>query len=61
MRSYIFTKAERAIVNGFLNGEIERADPRVQVILSRLKAFTNLASDVDLYVRLREAISTTSA
>jgi hypothetical protein len=61
MRTYIFTQNERAIVRSFLNGDLERTDPRVQVILSRLKAFTNLADDVDLYLRLRETISTNSA
>jgi hypothetical protein len=61
MRSYIFTKAERAIVKTFLNGGIERTDARVQVILSRLKAFIDLAGDVDLYLRLRETITAPSA
>jgi len=58
MRSYIFTENERGIVRNFLNGTIKRTDPKVQVILSRLRHFEALAGDVDLYVRLREAIST---
>jgi len=61
MRSYVFTKAERTVVKRFLNHEVDRTDSRVQVILSRLKAFTDLAADIDLYVRLREAVATRPA
>jgi hypothetical protein len=60
MRSYIFTKREREIIRSFLDGTVERDDPLLMVILSRIKGFTDLRSDVDLYVRLREAVSTTS-
>jgi hypothetical protein len=61
MRSYIFTERERKIIQGFLSGKVKSGDPGLMVIVSRLKSFTDLAGDVELYIRLREAISTTSA
>jgi hypothetical protein len=61
MRSYIFTERERKIIQGFLSGKVKSGDPGFMVIVSRLKSFTDLAGDVELYLRLREAISTTSA
>jgi hypothetical protein len=61
MRSYIFTERERRIIQGFLRGKVKSGDPGLMVIVSRLKSFTDLARDVQLYIRLREAISTASA
>jgi len=61
MRSYIFTAREREIVRKFLKGEIPRNDPAVEQLRSRLKAFTDLVADVDLYVRLKEAVTEVSA
>jgi len=61
MRSYIFTERERRIIRGFLEGNVKSSDPGLMVIVSRLKGFTNLAEDVELYLRLREAVSTASA
>ncbi|MGB9693743.1 MAG: hypothetical protein ACPLYF_02755 [Fervidobacterium sp.] len=58
MRSYIFTERERQIIRRFLDGMVERDDPLLMVILSRVKRFAELRNDVDLYVRLREAVST---
>jgi hypothetical protein len=60
MRSYIFTERERRIIQGFLSGTVKGKDPGLMVIVSRLKSFSNLAKDVELYIRLREAISAAS-
>jgi hypothetical protein len=60
MRTYIFTERERRIINSFLEGRIKAKDRALSVILARFRGFKNLAQDVDLYVRLREAVSTVS-
>ncbi|MEM3577400.1 MAG: hypothetical protein QXX51_02980 [Candidatus Bathyarchaeia archaeon] len=58
MRSYIFTKKERTVIKNFLNKTAPRDDPLLMVILSRIKTFKDLASDIELYLALRKAIST---
>lgn len=60
MRSYIFTERERQIIISFVEGRINARDRALSVILARFKGFTNLASDVNLYLRLREAVSAAS-
>ena len=61
MRSYIFSDIERKIVEDFLNGNIPITHRRLSQIRTRLKNFKALAGDVDLYLRLRKAVSATSA
>jgi hypothetical protein len=61
MRSYIFTEREKQVIISFVEGRIDARDRALSVILARLKGFTNLASDVNLYLRLRELVSTKSA
>jgi len=58
MRSYIFTSVEKDSIQLFLQGRIRRSDPRVAYILSRMRSFSRLSGDVDLYLRLREAATT---
>jgi len=53
MRSYIFTERERTVIRRTLSKHISLKDRRLDVILSRLRHFKNLAGDVELYVRLR--------
>jgi hypothetical protein len=60
MRSYIFTPKEREVINGFFEGDIEIGDDIMRQIVYRMRTFENLAGDVQLYLRLREAISTSS-
>jgi hypothetical protein len=60
MRSYIFTKKERQVIRGFFEGSISRSDPNLMNILSRIRNFRDLSSDVDLYIRLRKAVGTAS-
>ena len=56
MRAYIFTDRERAIVERFLHtGERPKG---LKMIVYRTRNFGRLSSDVDLYVRLREAVAT---
>jgi len=57
MRTYIFTKKERQTIVNFLIGSITRSDPNLMVIISRIKSFSDLSGDVDLYLRLREALT----
>jgi hypothetical protein len=60
MRTYIFTKRERKVVKVFLDGKIRISDPALWQIRSRIKTFGTLSLDVDAYIRLREAETTTS-
>ena len=57
MRSYIFTDRERRIIRDFLEGRRNIKDRALSVILTRVKSFKYLASDVELYLRLRKAIT----
>jgi len=57
MRSYIFTAKERETIAGFFSGEVRRGDDIMRQIVARLRSFQDLASDVELYLRLREAVS----
>ena len=52
MRSYIFTDTERRAIQLLLEGKIKTSDPRVAYILSRVRNFTGLARDVNLYLQL---------
>jgi hypothetical protein len=58
MRSYIFTPKERQVIQGFFEGKVKLGDDIMRQIALRLRTFTDLASDVELYLRLREAITT---
>jgi hypothetical protein len=60
MRSYIFTQNEREIIRRFFDGSVSRSDPNLMNILSRVRNFKNLASDVELYRMLREAVTAAS-
>ena len=60
MRSYIFTPKERQTINGFFQGNVKRGDDIMRQIVVRLRSFTDLSSDIDVYLRLRKAISTVS-
>jgi hypothetical protein len=50
MRTYIFTALERKILKGWLSGEVRLSDIRLRKILSRIRLFKELASDVELYL-----------
>jgi len=53
MRSYIFTERERTLILRVLDKRISLKDRSLDVILSRLRHFKELAGDVELYIRLR--------
>ena len=60
MRSYIFTDRERRIVEGLLRNEkVSRID--VAKIMFRLRRFTRLAEDVELYMTLRRIAESKTA
>jgi hypothetical protein len=61
MRTYLFTPVERKAIGNFLAGKIGPSDPSIRMILSRVRNFKDLASDVQLYVRLRESVSANTA
>jgi hypothetical protein len=53
LRSYIFTERERRIVEAMLKGEsVSRLE--VAKINHRIRRFTRLRSDVDIYLALRK-------
>jgi hypothetical protein len=52
MRTYIFTAREREAIRLLLGGKISANDERIVQLRYRLKAFRDLASDVDLYLQL---------
>jgi len=53
MRSYIFTAKERALIRRALKKQAARRNTALRVILFRVRHFKELASDVELYIRLR--------
>jgi len=60
MRSYIFTRRERGIVEALLRGEkVSRLE--VAKIMFRLRRFTQLARDVELYLALRRLAESKTA
>jgi hypothetical protein len=61
MRGYIFTKKERQIINAFFAGRVGIGDDIMRQIVHRLRTFKDLKGDIELYARLREAVSAHSA
>jgi len=57
MRTYIFTVLERKILKRWLRGEITLKDVSLRKILSRIRLFTDLSSDVDLYMAVRDRLA----
>jgi len=56
MRSYIFTERERTLILRVLDKRISLKDRSLDVILSRLRHFKDLAGDIELYIRLGRAL-----
>lgn len=62
MRTYIFTKRERRLIEGFFRGEIPRVDPGLSQLVHRVSLFnTRLSEDIYLLNRFREAVAAASA
>jgi hypothetical protein len=57
MRSYIFTPKERKVIEGFFAGRVKLGDDIMRQIVARLRGFTDLASDIDLYLELRSRLA----
>jgi len=60
LRSYVFTPKEKRAIEAFLKGSLPATDHLLSQVRTRMKQFTRLSGDVDLYVRFREAIATLS-
>jgi len=60
MRSYIFTPLERERIRRFLEGKVDSRDMVIAKLRFRVKTFKDLAGDVELYLRFREAVSAAS-
>jgi hypothetical protein len=60
MYSRIFTPKEREVINRFFEGEVRAGDDIMRQIVYRIRLFEDLARDVELYTKLRKAISATS-
>jgi len=60
VRSYIFTPLERERIQGFLDGKVPANDALIAKTRFRVRTFKDLARDVDLYLRFREAVSAKS-
>jgi hypothetical protein len=52
MRTYIFTKRERGVVQSFLAGKTQMSARELSKIRSRTKLFDRLKDDVFLYLEL---------
>jgi len=59
MRSYIFTPRERKVAQAFLEGRIPPTGKEIGMIRLRIRTFKNLASDVELYLKLRSRFAET--
>jgi len=53
MRSYIFTEKERALIRRVFESQASLRNKAFRVIIFRTRHFKDLASDVELYIRLR--------
>ena len=60
MRAYIFTAKERKAVKAFLDGKIPITDHFLSQVRTRMKQFTVLTDDMELYVEFRKAVATDS-
>ena len=53
MRSHVFTGWERTLIKMACDKRMSLKDRSLEVTLSRLRHFKELARDVELYIRLR--------
>ena len=56
MRSYIFTERERKIVLQYLYTPNETKNNGIRHVKSRSRHYTQLPKDIELYLRLTEAM-----
>jgi hypothetical protein len=57
MRKRIFTNRERALIERFLTGEVTSTDRGWSQLLWRIRHFTELPRDVELYLAVRRKIA----
>lgn len=53
MRSYIFTEMERRVISGFFQELLTESDNNMAKIKHRLKRYSQLEKDVELYLKLK--------
>ena len=56
MRSYIFTERERKTILQYLYTTSETKNKEISTLKSRIKHFNLLPKDIELYIRLSEAM-----
>ena len=56
MRSYIFTEKERKTIFQYLYTPTETKNKNISTLKSRIKHFKLLPKDIELYIRLTEAM-----
>ena len=57
MRSYIFTERERKTILQYLYTPTETKNKDISALKSRIKHFKLLPKDIELYIRLTEAMN----
>jgi len=57
LRSYIFTASEREAIFGFLEGRVNTSNAVFRRLVIRMREFKRLSEDVDLYLRLKDALA----
>lgn len=60
MRSYIFTRTERQAVAKLFEGILTESDPTVAKVKHRVKRYTQLREDVELYLKLAKRFKQSS-
>jgi hypothetical protein len=56
LKTRIFTPRERELLSQFFAGKLRAKHPLVSQIRTRVKKFDELASDVQLYLRIRNFV-----
>jgi hypothetical protein len=61
LRSYIFTPAEREAIRSFIEGRIGFSNAVLRRLKYRMEEFRELAEDVQLYMRFKDALAKSEA
>jgi hypothetical protein len=61
MKSYLFSEHERRVLKRFLKGDTTANNPTVMQVKSRMKSWTQLRQDVDLYLELARKFAESKA
>jgi len=61
MRSYIFTEMERRVISRFFDGLLTESETNMAKIKHRVKRYSQLERDVELYLKLKERFRQSSS